>query len=169
MSGKSDVTTGARIVGPRDGVITRDADGARSDRYMIDTEDSGGGFSLVEHTLAPHVLAAPLHLHTREDEYSFVLEGRLGALLGEEEVFAEAGTLVFKPRDQWHTFWNAGDVPVRLLEIISPGGLEKLFRLLSEPGGEYDPETLPALAASYGCEVDFEGTMPIVDRHQLVF
>ena len=147
----------------------RDPDGARSDRYMIDTEDSGGGFSLVEHTLAPHVLAAPLHLHTREDEYSFVLEGRLGAVLGEEEVFAEAGTLVFKPRDQWHTFWNAGDVPVRVLEIISPGGLEKLFRLLSEPGGEYNPETLPALAASYGCEVDFEGTMPIIDRHQLIF
>jgi len=147
----------------------RDAEGARSDRYLIDTEDSGGGFSLVEHTLAPHVLAAPLHLHTREDEYSFVLEGRLGAVLGEEEVFAEAGTLVFKPRDQWHTFWNAGDVPVRLLEIISPGGLEKLFRLLGEPGGEYDPESLPALAATYGGEVDFEQTMPIVDRHQLIF
>ena len=169
MSGQSDAISGARIVGPRDGVTMRDPDGARSDRYMIDTEDSGGGFSLVEHTLAPHVLAAPLHLHTREDEYSFVLEGRLGAVLGEEEVFAEAGTLVFKPRDQWHTFWNAGDVPVRVLEIISPGGLEKLFRLLSEPGGEYNPETLPALAASYGCEVDFEGTMPIIDRHQLIF
>jgi mannose-6-phosphate isomerase-like protein (cupin superfamily) len=169
MSGQSDATTGARIVGPRDGVTMRDPDGARSDRFMIDTEDSGGGFSLVEHTLAPHVLAAPLHRHTREDEYSFVLDGRLGAVLGEEEVFAEAGTLVFKPRGQWHTFWNAGDVPVRLLEIISPGGLEKLFRLLGEPGGEYDPETLPALAASYGCGVDFERTMPIVDRHRLIF
>jgi hypothetical protein len=136
---------------------------------MIDSQDSSGGFALVEHILAPHVLAAPLHLHTREDEYSFVLEGRLGALLGEEEVFAEAGDLVFKPRRQWHTFWNAGDVPVRILEMISPAGLEECFRALSAPGGEYDPETLPALAARYGCDVDFEGTMPIVDRHRLIF
>lgn len=162
-------TTGVRILGPQDGTIIWDADGIRCDRYMVDTEDSGGGFSLVEHRLAPHVLAAPLHRHAREDEYSFVLEGRLGAVLGEEEVFAEAGTLVFKPRGQWHTFWNAGDVQVRLLEIISPGGLEKLFRLLDESGGEYDPESLPALAATYGCEIDFEATMPIVERHSLVF
>jgi hypothetical protein len=98
-----------------------------------------------------------------------VLGSRLGVLLGEEEVFAEAGTLVFKPRMQWHTFWNAGDGPVRLLEIISPGGLEQLFRRLAEPGGEYDPETLPALAAEYGCQIDFEATMPLVERHQLIF
>ncbi|TCM42579.1 cupin domain-containing protein [Kribbella sp. VKM Ac-2568] len=162
-------TTGVRVVGPADGVVRSDPEGSRSDRFLIDREDSGGGFSLVEHTLAPHVLAAPLHLHTLEDEYSFILEGRLGALLGDEEVFAEAGTLVFKPRGQWHTFWNAGDVPVRLLEIISPGGLEQLFRKLGEPGGEYDPETLPALAAKYGCEVDFARTMPIVERHRLAF
>lgn len=160
---------GPRVVGPRDGETLTDLQGVRTDRYLIDTEDSGGGFSLVEHTLAPNTLAAPLHRHSREDEYSFVLEGRLGALLGEDEVFAEAGTLVYKPRGQWHTFWNAGDTPVRLLEIISPGGLEQLFRKLSEPGGEYDAETLPALAASYGCDVDFEATMPIVERHQLVF
>jgi hypothetical protein len=40
---------------------------------------------------------------------------------------------------------------------------------LAEPGGEYDPSTLPALAAQYGCEVDFEATMPLVERHNLVF
>jgi hypothetical protein len=93
----------------------------------------------------------------------------MGALLGDDEVFAEAGTLVFMPRGQWHTFWNAGDQPLRVLLLISPGGLEELFRKLGEPGGDYDPETLPALAASYGCEVDFERTMPIVERHGLVF
>jgi quercetin dioxygenase-like cupin family protein len=56
-------------------------------------------------------LAAPLHRQTREDEYSYVLEGRVGALLGEQEGFGEVGDLIFKPRGQWHTFWNAGDVP----------------------------------------------------------
>ncbi len=44
----------------------------------IEAEDSGGGFVLVEHGLGPRVLAAPLHLHTREDEYSYVIEGRAG-------------------------------------------------------------------------------------------
>ncbi|MGW1342246.1 cupin domain-containing protein [Kribbella sp. NPDC002412] len=161
--------TQVRVIGPSDGLTTRDQQGTWADRYLIDSVDTGGQFSLVEHTVGPHVLAAPLHMHTREDEYSFVLEGRLGVLLGDQEVFAGPGTLVYKPRNQWHTFWNAGDVPLRLLEMISPGGIEALFRKLAEPGGEYDPETLPALAASYGCEVDFERTMPIVERHGLAF
>jgi mannose-6-phosphate isomerase-like protein (cupin superfamily) len=136
---------------------------------MIDSKESGGGFSLVEHTLAPHVLAGPLHLHTLEDEYSYVLEGRLAALLGEDEVVAGPGDLVFKPRGQWHTFWNPGDTTTRILEIISPAGLEDLFRELGAPGGEFDPATLPALAARYGCEVDFERTAQIVGQHGLTF
>lgn len=156
---------GARVLGPQDGQIMGPPDGT-ADRFMVDGSESGGGFALVEHRLAPRALAAPLHLHAREDEYSYVLEGRVGALLGDEEVFAEAGDLIFKPRGQWHTFWNAGDVPARILEIISPAGLEDLFRQL---GDELDPETLPALAARYGCEVDFERTGPIVERHGLAF
>ena len=95
---------------------------------MIDGEESGGGFaSLVEHPMPPRALAAPLHRHSREDEYSFVLEGRLGALLGDEVVYGAPGDLVFKPRGQWHTFWNAGDEPARILEIISPAGFERYF------------------------------------------
>ena len=74
--------------------------------------------------MSPRALAAPMHLHTREDEYSFVLQGRMGALLGDDVVEAGPGDLVFKPRNQWHTFWNAGDVPCRILEIISPAGFE---------------------------------------------
>lgn len=159
---------GPRVLGPQDGDVLGDPS-YRADRFMIDGKDCGGGFSLVEHTLAPHVLAAPLHHHSREDEFSFVLEGRLGALLGEAEVFAEPGDLVFKPRGQWHTFWNAGDTTTRILEIISPAGLEDLFRELGAPGAEYDPSTLPALAARYGCQVDFERTSPVIKRHGLLF
>lgn len=84
------------------------------------------------------------------------------------EVTATVGDVVVKPRGRWHTFWNAGDDELRVLEIIVPGGLEQMFRLLAEPGGEYSPETLPALAAEYGAEVDFEATMPLVERHGLV-
>ena len=62
-----------------------------------------------------------------------------------------------------------GEEPLRVLEVISPAGIEELFRLLAEPGGEYDAETLPALAARFGCDVDFEGTMPLMQRHGLTW
>ena len=149
--------------------IDATGDPAALDRYVLDASESNGRIAVVEHRLDPRVLAAPLHRHSREDEYSFVLEGRLGVFEDGDEVFAEAGELVLKPRGRWHTFWNAGDEPLRVLELITPGGIEELFRRLAEPGGEYDPETLPALAAAYGCEVDFDRTMPLVERHALRF
>lgn len=86
--------TGPRVLGPEAGEIWGEPS-FRQDRFLIDGKDSGGGLALVEHTLAPHVLAAPLHLHTREDEFSFVLEGRLAALLGDDEIIAGPGDLVF--------------------------------------------------------------------------
>ena len=100
--------------------------------------------------MSPRALAAPLHQHNREDEYSYVLEGKMGALLGDEVLVAEAGDLVFKPRDQWHTFWNAGDEPCRILEIIAPAGFERFFEELSDMGGamKADPQALAELSAS---------------------
>ena len=122
---------------------------------MIDTEEThAGGFSLVEHPMPPRALAAPLHRHSREDEYSYVLEGRMGALLGDDVVYAEAGDLVHKPRDQWHTFWNAGDEPCRILEIIAPGGFEDFFDELVDAGPTARrspsgwPPSAPATASS---------------------
>src|SRR5260370_35478358 len=79
-------------------------------------------------------LAAPMHRHSREDEYTYVLEGSVGALLGDSVVIGNPGDLIFKPRTQWHTFWNAGDEPARVLEIISPPGCENYFRAPVELG-----------------------------------
>ncbi len=124
-TGKFDGSAGPRIVGPRDGKMV-DL-GSLGVRFMIWGKESGGGFALVEHPLPPRMLAAPLHRHEHEDEYSYVLEGRMGAQLGDDVVYAGAGDLVFKPRQQWHTFWNAGDEPCRILEIISPSGFEHFF------------------------------------------
>ena len=161
-------TIRARVLGPEDGEVAG-APGFRRDRFMVDGADTGSRLSVVEHTLGPRVLAGPLHFHTREDEFSFVLEGRLGALLGDQEVVAGPGELVFKPRSQWHTFWNAGEEPTRILELITPAGLEDLFRELDAIGDDFDPATLPAMAERYGAKVDFEGTAAVIERHGLRF
>ena len=154
-----------RVVGPGDGKFV-DL-GSLGVRFLVWSEESGGGFSLVEHPIPPRTLAAPLHRHANEDEYSYVLEGRMGALLGDEVVYADRGTLVFKPREQWHTFWNAGDGPCRILEIISPGGFEHLFEEAAEPREATAAGTL--LDARYGIEFDFESVERLCEEHGLVF
>src|SRR5215213_5627943 len=88
---------------------------------------AGEGFSLVEHPIAPRTLAAPMHVHEHEDEYSYVLEGEVGVQVGDDVHYARPGDLVSKPRGVWHAFWNRADEPARLLEIISPGGFERYF------------------------------------------
>ena len=159
----------ARVVRPSDG--KQGLLGAIGVRLMVEGADSGGGFSLVEHPMPPRSLAAPLHRHTYEDEYSYVLEGRLGALLGDEVVYGEPGDLVFKPRGQWHTFWNAGDEPARILEIISPAGFEQYFAEVVEllEAGPPEPSALGGIAARYGLEVDRESIPRLTAEYGLHF
>lgn len=140
-------------------------------RFVMQGGDSEGRFGLIEHPIGPRGLAAPMHLHTREDEYSFILEGRWGFALGEEIVYGEPGDLVFKPRNVWHSFWNASDEPARLLEIISPSGFEHYFVELSkvfEHHGPDRPDLLAGLANEYGLEMDFESVERLVQAHGLV-
>jgi len=159
--------THARILGPTEGKAG--VLGMMGVRFMVNGSESGGGFSLVEHPLPPRALAAPLHRHSREDEYSYILEGRVGALLGDEVVIGSPGDLIFKPRNQWHSFWNAGDEPARLLEIISPAGFEKYFDELVDMGGsrKADPQSIAALAKRYGLEVDPASIPVLVERFGL--
>jgi mannose-6-phosphate isomerase-like protein (cupin superfamily) len=160
--------TKPKIVGPDDGKAG--FLGSIGVRFMIDGDETDQGFSLVEHPMSPRALAAPLHIHTREDEYSYVLEGRMGALLGDEVVEAGPGDLVFKPRNQWHSFWNAGDEPCRILEIIAPAGFEKFFEELSDMGGAInaDPDELTALGERYGHHFKLESVPELVERFGLV-
>src|SRR5215218_820219 len=165
--GMETTTAGPKIVGPTDadeGFL-----GSIGVRFMIDGAEAGQRFSLVEHPMSPRALAAPLHLHTREDEYSYVLQGRMGALLGDDVVEAGPGDLVFKPRNQWHTFWNAGDEPCRILEIISPAGFERFFQELVDMGGvaQADPEALERLNDRYGLEMRPETVPELLERFGL--
>jgi len=162
-------TTTTRIVGPSDGKAG--FLGSIGVRFMVDGPDAGERFSLVEHPMGLRALAAPLHRHTREDEYSYVLGGRMGALLGEDVVEAGPGDLVFKPRNQWHTFWNAGDEPCHILEIISPAGFERFFAELVDLGGVTgsDPQTLMALNERYGLEMRPDSVPELIERFGVRF
>jgi mannose-6-phosphate isomerase-like protein (cupin superfamily) len=144
--------------------------GALGARFIMDGRPSDGRFSLVEHPIVPRGLAAPVHLHTREDEFSFVLEGRWGFQLGSTVVYGEPGDLVYKPRGVWHTFWNATDEPARLLEIISPAGFEQMF---VEAAGlaraaPNDADAGTALLQRYGLQLDLAATTPILAEHRLI-
>ena len=142
--------------------------GARN-RFLIDGEETGVRFAVVRHLFAPQLLAAPLHRHHREDEFTYVLSGRVGAVLGDDEVVAGPGDLIVKPRNQWHTYWNAGNEPAAVLDLVSPAGLEQFFRRLDALTEPPTPEQLVAIAAPYACDTDFEGTQRIVERHGLRF
>jgi quercetin dioxygenase-like cupin family protein len=162
--------TGSRldVLGPAEGAFAQI--GGMGVRFMIDGARSGGGFSLVEHPIAPRALAAPMHTHTHEDEYTYVLEGEIGVQVGDEVRVAKAGDLVFKPRGVPHAFWNAGDTPARALEIISPAGFEQYFAEL-EPlfAGPEGPD-FPAIAelqARYGLSMDVDSAETLVERHGL--
>jgi quercetin dioxygenase-like cupin family protein len=156
-----------KVLGPGDGdagFLT-----AMGVRFMVSGQESGGGFALVEHPMPPHALGAPLHRHNREDEYSFVLEGRIGALLGDEVLYGAVGDLIFKPRGQWHTFWNDGDQPARILEIISPAGFEQYFREMVALPQDATPADRASIAARYALDVDPQSIPRLVAEYGLRF
>lgn len=135
--------------------------------WHLDANVSQGRFSVVHHPIAPRALAAPLHRHHREDEFSCVLRGRLGALLGDEVVYAGPGTWVRKPRGQWHTFWNATDTPCEIIEVISPGGFEDYFREVAAAWG--DLNRFAELNQKYELEMDFQSVPGLCERFGLTF
>ena len=162
------VTYETRVLGPSDGQAG--FLGSIGVRFMVDGETTSEGFSLVEHPMSARALAAPLHRHNREDEYSYVIEGRMGALLGDEVLEAGPGDLVFKPRGEWHTFWNAGDEPCRILEIITPAGFERFFLELVELGGvSANPEAFGELCERYALDMDPSTVPDLVQRFGLRF
>src|SRR4051794_16539061 len=139
-------------------------------RYMIDSAQTDGRFALLEHTIAPRTLAAPMHVHEREDEYSFILSGRMGAQIGDEVVEAGPGELVFKPRGIWHAFWSASDEETHVLELISPGDFSEYFAELAPliTAESPDFEKLAQIQASCELTMDMDSIGRLIEEHGLV-
>ncbi len=127
--------------------------------FKVGGADTRGSFSIVEHPVEAGRLVPP-HVHTREDELSYVIEGEMGARVGDDFVVAHAGDYVFKRRNVPHTFWNPGPAPLRIIEVIWPPDFDAFFRdlaiLYAEGGGRPDPNRAEDLAGRYGCVFHFD-------------
>jgi mannose-6-phosphate isomerase-like protein (cupin superfamily) len=139
-------------------------------RYVLRGSSSDGRFALIDQTIPPRSLAAPMHTHEHEDEYSFVLTGRLGAQIGDDVVEAGPGELVLKPRGIPHAYWNPGDEETHVLEIISPAGFEQYFADLAPEltrPGEPDLQALAEIRARYGLTMDTASRQRLIKEHGL--
>src|SRR6195256_5573844 len=163
----SQVTAEKRfLVGPADGKVVME--GPLGVITKIPGTATNSVISIVEHPVAPRLLVPP-HVHQDHDEWSYILEGRIGARIGDDEFIAEAGSYILKPRRIPHAFWNPDDRPARILEIITPSGLEEMFARFGALGarGELTPETMGATAADYGSTMFMDWVPDLVARYGL--
>ncbi len=124
--------------------------------FKLYGKDTRGAFSVVEHPMKPKTLVPP-HMHTDTDEFSIVVEGKIGARIGDREIEGGPGCYIVKPRNIPHTFWNPENTQSRLVEIISPPGFEGFFEESSKlPLGQ---NGLP----------EFSSVAKIGEKYHLVF
>ncbi len=126
--------------------------------FKIYGSETGEALAVVEHPIDARRLVPP-HTHSDVDEYSYVLEGEIGARIGDRVISASKGTYVLKPRGIMHTFWNATDRPARILEIVSPAKFERFFEAMGDLMESHSPETpqkLGALASAHGATISMD-------------
>lgn len=154
------------LVGPGDGNVVME--GSLGVITKIPGTATSGVIAIVEHPVAVRILVPP-HVHQDHDEWSYILEGRIGARIGDDEFIAEAGSYILKPRQIPHVFWNPDDRPARILEIITPSGLEEMFAKFGELGarGELTPQTMGETAAGYGSTMSMDWVPDLVGRYGL--
>lgn len=124
-------------------------------------DNTAGRVAVIEH-LTPRGLGSPLHVHHREDEWFYVIEGELTVWVGGRIINAPAGSFVYGPRDIPHTFTVSSET-ARYLLVTEPGDFAGFMRALAEPASEPvipppaseppDVAALAQVAAEYGIEI----------------
>lgn len=124
-------------------------------------ETTGGAVAVIEH-LAPRGTGSPLHVHSREDEWFYVIDGELTLWVDGETIIAPAGSFVFGPKGIPHTFIVSSE-QARFLLVTEPAGFEQFMRAAGEPAARLEippPATEPpdvaaltAAAAEFGIEI----------------
>lgn len=126
------------------------------DETVIVRGDAGGALldaAVIEEIVPPSV-GAPLHRHSREDEISYVIEGRFRIWRGDEVLDVGPDGVALLPRHQVHTFKNIGEGPGRLLTVILPAGFERFFKVVAERRlGDEDLAEIATIASGFGLEI----------------
>ena len=137
-------------------------------RYAVGATESDGTLSMLEVTVPARTLIKP-HMHTREDEFTLVLEGNVSARLGDEIVETiPAGSWLVKPRSIPHAMWNVTAAPARILEVVMPGGLESYFEQIAPVLMEHGPDwtkRYDALAEEFGLTILNDWTDELKERY----
>jgi quercetin dioxygenase-like cupin family protein len=131
-------------------------------RFLATSAETGGAYASFE-ALVPPGGGPPPHVHSREAESFYVLEGEMTFRAGDETVRAAAGTFVHLPPGLAHSFKNESDAPARMIITVTPGGLDEMFFEVGVPLAEGATTALPptpdeierllAAAPRYGVEI----------------
>jgi quercetin dioxygenase-like cupin family protein len=134
-------------------------------RFLATGDETDGRYAMWE-AIVPPGGGPPPHIHTREDESFYVLEGEITFQIGDEKIIARAGTFANMPVGSLHSFRNETDKLSRMIISVAPAGLEKMFMEVGQPvpvGGQAPPpsqaeiERLLAVAPRYGIEIRVPG------------
>jgi quercetin dioxygenase-like cupin family protein len=140
--------------------------------FKASGEDTGGAYALTD-SVVPAGGGPPPHIHHREDEAFWMLEGELEVMVGESTFRAGVGSFVHLPKDIPHAYENVGTGPARFLTLMVPAGVEKFFEEVGKPGDdvsspppfeEEDIEKLLAIAPKYGAEILRPRNSSVVSR-----
>jgi quercetin dioxygenase-like cupin family protein len=119
-------------------------------RVLLSGKDTGEAFALIDQT-SPAGACVPPHFHQNEEETFYVIAGRVEFSLNGDAVIAEPGGTVYAARRMVHSFRVLGDETARMLVLVTPAGVERLFRELAAlPSDRVDPVAAAAISERYG-------------------
>jgi quercetin dioxygenase-like cupin family protein len=136
-------------------------------RFLATGEDTSGKYALFEAFVSPGG-GPPPHVHSREEEGFYILEGEISFFVGDQRLLASAGMFANMPVGTPHSFKNESDKPARMLISLAPAGLEKMFfevgvpvppgTTTAAPPTKEEIERLLAVAPKYGIEIRLPGS-----------
>jgi len=138
--------------------------------FKLNKSQTSGLLGSTESVLLPGILGAPPHHHKGFDEICRVLEGTVTIMVGNELFEAKAGDWHLRPKGIVHSFWNAGKVPAKFIELYVPGGHEAYMSELADMfinNARPAPGALDKLATKYDIIFDWPKLKEVMDKYKV--